>query len=301
MSSTSPEIWQSTSNPIHICARASITFTLARMLTRFLVWLCGVSPGPRRALWRWWYNKLAKEIGQAEWTFMNYGFRPANGEGELELRAEDEGDRFCIQLYERVTGGVELGGKDTLEIGSGRGGGASYLARYRGPRLITGVDYSAEAIAFCERRHAGIGNLQFSRGDAERLEQPDHSVDVVVNVESSHCYGNIRMFFNEVARTLRPGGHFLFADLRGAAEMEELKQALRETSRFEIIREENISAGVVAAMEADDKRKRQMIERLVPQTIRPLFREFAGRQGGQVFEGLKSQRLVYWRFVIRRI
>jgi SAM-dependent methyltransferase len=271
------------------------------MLTRLLVFLTSISPGLRRVLWRWWYNKLAKQIGQAEWTFMNYGFRAGDGEVPLELKAEDERDRFCIQLYERVTSGIELRGTDVLEIGSGRGGGASYVARYRGPRSIVGVDFSAEAIRFCERRHAGIGNLRFLRGDAERLRQPDSSVDAVINVESSHCYGNIRRFFEEAARTLRPGGSFLFADVRGAAEMEELKRALRETNGFEIVHEEVISAGVVAAMEADEARKLQMIERLVPRAIGPLFREFAGMRGGQVFEGLKSGTLIYARFVIRKL
>jgi SAM-dependent methyltransferase len=132
------------------------------------------------------------------------------------------------------------------------------------------------------------------------LQQAGGSVDVVVNVESRHCYGNIRKFFDEVARVLRPGGYFLFADLRGAAEMEDLKRMVRETKGFEIVSEENISAGVVAAMEADEARKREMIGRLVPPAVRPLFEEFAGMRGGQVFEGLKNGGLIYQRFLVRR-
>ena len=232
---------------------------------------------------------------------MNYGFQPADGESVLELKEEDEADRYCIQLYERVSGGIDLNGREVLEIGSGRGGGASYLARYRGAKSVLGLDYSREASIFSDWRHAEVANVDFDLGDADNLEQADGSVDVVVNVESSHCYGNIQMFFNEVARILRPGGHFLFADLRGRAEMDELKRMLRETNGFEIAGEEDISAGVVAAMEADEKRKREMIQRLVPASIRPLFEEFAGMRGGQVFEGLKNGSLVYARFVIRRI
>jgi len=59
--------------------------------------------------------------------------------------------------------------------------------------------------------------------------------------------------------------------------------------------------GVVAAMEADEARKLQMIERLVPRAIGPLFQEFAGMCGGQVFEGLKRGTLIYSRFVIRKL
>lgn len=273
---------------------------MARMLTRFLVWLCGVSPGVRRALWRWWYNKLAKHIGQAEWTFMNYGFQPAHGEAALELKAEDEQDRFCIQLYERVTSGIEFRGKEALEIGSGRGGGASYLARYRKPKAILGIDYSREASLFCESRHADVENLTFDVGDAEKLPLPDGAFDVVVNVESSHCYGDIEKFFGEAARVLRPSGHFLFADLRGPVEMEELRAQLRSVPGLEVLEEENISADVVRALEADDRRKRTMIEKLVPESIRPLFEEFAGLQSGTIHSRLKQGSLIYCRFVAVR-
>ena len=231
---------------------------------------------------------------------MNYGFQPAREERVLPLSEEDEADRYCIQLYERVTSGIDLNGKEVLEIGSGRGGGASYLARYRGAKSVLGLDYSREASLFCDWRYAEVANLDFDLGDAENLKQADGSVDVVVNVESSHCYGNIQKFFGEVSRILRPGGYFLFADLRGRAEMDELKGMLRETRGFEIVGEEDISAGVVAAMEADETRKQQMIQRLVPPAIRPLFEEFAGMRGGQVFEGLKNRSLIYARFVIRR-
>lgn len=42
----------------------------------------------------------------------------------------------------------------------------------------------------------------------------DHSFDVAVNLESSHCYPNIRRFFAELTRVLRPGCVLLHADYR---------------------------------------------------------------------------------------
>lgn len=270
------------------------------MLTRVLVWLCGVSPLLRRVLWRWWYNKLARRVSAQEWTFMNYGFQPLPRTTALALGEADESDRLCIQLYEQVIAGIDLTGRKVLEIGCGRGGGASYLARYRESESVLGIDYSREAALFCRSRHAGIPNLEFRLGDAENLSLPDGAFDVVVNVESSHCYGNIRKFFNEVARVLRPNGHFLFADLREPKEMEELREQLRSTAGLEIIDEENITAGVVSALESDDRRKRAMIEELVPQSIRPLFQEFAGLQSGAIHSRLKEGTLVYCRFVVRK-
>jgi ubiquinone/menaquinone biosynthesis C-methylase UbiE len=270
------------------------------MVTRVLVWLCGVSPLLRRALWRWWYNKLARQVAAQEWTFMNYGFQPGPEDAALSLAGEDEADRFCIQLYERATRGIDLAGKKVLEVGSGRGGGASYLARYRQPESLLGIDYSREASLFCKSRHAAVQHLAFAVGDAEKLPLPDRAFDVVVNVESSHCYGNIENFFREVARVLQPGGRFLLADLREPLEMEQLRTQLRSTPGLGLLEEENISAGVVRALEADDRRKRRMIETLVPQSIRPLFQEFAGLESGTIHSRLKQGTLIYCRFVVRK-
>jgi SAM-dependent methyltransferase len=131
------------------------------MLTRVLVWLCGVSPRLRRAVWRWWYNKLAKQIAAGEWTFMNYGFQRPPEDATLQLKPVDEADRLCIQLYERVTGGIDLGDRKVLEIGCGRGGGASYLARYHNPEAVLGIDYSREAALFLQIATPGCAERFF--------------------------------------------------------------------------------------------------------------------------------------------
>ena len=52
------------------------------------------------------------------------------------------------------------------------------------------------------------------QGDAQNLPFPDESFDAVINVEASHIYPNFERFLGEVARVLRPGGHFLYADFR---------------------------------------------------------------------------------------
>src|SRR5215213_1645074 len=95
---------------------------------RLLLFLLNVSPLLRKFLWRWWYSKLARQIRNDEWTFMNYGYAPGDpGAMDLPLEAADEADRLCIQLYEHVTKPAVLSGKDVLEVGSGRGGGMSYV------------------------------------------------------------------------------------------------------------------------------------------------------------------------------
>src|SRR5204863_875878 len=126
----------------------------------------------------------------------------------LPLDGADEVNRYSIQLYHHLARTVNMDGARVLEVGCGRGGGCSYLARYQQPASVLGIDFSAKAIAFCNRVHA-VPGLTFQQGDAESLPCETGTFDVVLNVESSHCYGSVPAFLGEVFRVLRPGGYFL--------------------------------------------------------------------------------------------
>jgi ubiquinone/menaquinone biosynthesis C-methylase UbiE len=231
---------------------------------------------------------------------MNYGYAPPAGTEPLALDAADEPDRYCAQLYHHVAGPAHLRGAAVLEVGSGRGGGASFLTRTHRPASYTGADYSPQAVALCQQRHAGVPDLKFAVGDAEKLPFADASFDVVVNVESSHCYGHVDRFFAEVARVLRPGGRFAYTDFRSGADMAALKQLLAGTPGLEIVEQEDITARVLAALEADDARKRALIAEFVHPRLRHLFGEFAGLSGGEMFRGFSDRSLTYQRFLLRR-
>ena len=270
------------------------------MFIRLLVLLLEHSPALRRLLWRWWYGRLAKRYRGADWTFMNYGFLSPTGP-VLTLDPADEADRLCIQLYHRVASAANLAGRDVLEVGSGRGGGASFIARYHHPRRITGLDYSPQAVALCRRRHTDVANLTFVAGDAESLPFPDAAFDAVLNVESSHCYGHIDKFFAEAARVLRPGGWFLYTDFRAATDLPALQAALAAQPGWEQVEDEDITAAVAAALEADDARKRALIAEFIPARFRHLFGEFAGLVGGQMHTGFRDRTIRYHRFAFRKL
>jgi ubiquinone/menaquinone biosynthesis C-methylase UbiE len=221
-----------------------------------------------------------------------------SGSGALILDETDEPDRHWIQLYHHVAGAVDLGGRDVLEVGSGRGGGASYIKRCLKPRRMAGVDLSRHAVLLSRERHR-VEGLEFHVGDAEQLPFDANYADAVVNIESSHCYPSFERFLAEVRRVLRPGGYFLYADFRSAENAEAWRNTLR-SSGLALLRETDITANVVTALDLDNERKLALIERLVPRPLRASFLDFAAVRGSTLYEDFKSGSCTYRSFVLQK-
>lgn len=268
------------------------------MLIRLAMKLSELSPRFKKLLWRRWYQYLAG-YKMADWQFMNYGYASSDASGEpVVLHPDDEPNRYAIQLYRRVAGAVELKGREVLEVGCGRGGGSSFITRYHHPKQMTGVDFSAKAIRFCQENHR-IDGLSFVHGDAEALPFGDESFDAIINVESSHCYGSMPAFLLEVRRILRPGGHFLFADLRSTEDRERLHGQVVETG-MAILERQDITPNVLEALRQDSERRLALIERFVNKRLIGTFREFAAIVGSDVFDGFKNGTATYLRYVLQK-
>jgi SAM-dependent methyltransferase len=253
----------------------------------------------KRLLWRLWYQFLALRYPDQRWTFMNYGYRTpdgAAGQPPLQLEPADEENRSCIQLYDLVARGAPIAGRELLEVGCGRGGGADYVARKLDPRKVMAVDLSPRAVALCRRRFAHP-RLSFEVGDAERLPFESASFDVVLNVESSHCYGRFEAFLGEVRRVLRADGHFLYADFRPTSEIDGWRASLLGAG-FAIRAEHDLRPGVVAALDADDLGKRDLIARLIDRPLTGIFGEFAALHGSELNAALRRGELGYRAFVL---
>lgn len=253
-------------------------------------------PAFKRLVWKPVYEMLAKKITTPEWQFMNYGYRPDPGANELHLRTEDEPNRYPLQLYHYLLEHLDVTGADLLEVGSGRGGGAFYYRRYFNLNTVTGLDIAGNAVDFCNRHFACPG-LQFVQGNAEHLPFEAASFDVIVNVESCHAYGSVPAFLKECERVLRPGGYLLCTDLRSPEGMRILHQNLKNTA-FEMLRNDDITGNVGAAIAGENSAKLGRIDKYIPSRYRKVFAEFAGVIGSKIHTDLSTGKLVYHRFVL---
>jgi SAM-dependent methyltransferase len=246
----------------------------------------------RRFVWRACYGALAKRVSTPEWAFMNYGYAPTGLDvGAPPLSSSDEPDRLCIQLYLHAIGGFDLRDRDVLEVGSGRGGGASFISRYLQPRSMTGMDFSPEAVELCNRHRLAPG-LAFVCGDAQSMPFSASSFDAVVNIESSHCYESMDTFLSEVCRVLRPGGRFFFADLRTVDGVYTLREQFNACG-LTVEKETDITTNVLTALQLDNARKLELIDAFMPRVFHPPFRVFAGIAGTRNYAGLESGKLRY--------
>ncbi|MAS88469.1 MAG: methyltransferase type 11 [Euryarchaeota archaeon] len=253
-----------------------------------------VPSGFRMRMWRGLYQRIARSQTDPSFRFMNYGF---TDEAELQLSEGDESNRLFIQLYNMNIKDVEIEGKEVLEIGSGRGGGASWIARTYNPKSLLAVDYSAEAVRLSQGWFAEQENLEFKEGNAQDLSLPDDSFDIAYNVESSHCYANIPDFLKEVFRVLRPGGKFCWTDMRDSRTMEKMHGQFLETG-FSIESRADVTKNVTDALNLIDEERREMIRQSAPASLRKSFETFGGVPGTPIFEALKSGKIQYFRYLL---
>lgn len=257
------------------------------------------SPGFRRNGWQRVYQFLATTYANADaWTFMNYGYEPLDPTARPLLAEADEADRYFIQLYHYVATAVDVTGLDLLEVGSGRGGGAAYIKRYLKPKTMTGLDFSPRASRFCQGRHQ-VDGLTFITGDAEALPFADAAFDAVINVESSHCYGAMTQFVSQVARVLRPGGYFLFADFRDSQASTALEGQLT-CAGLEVVRKVDITERVLAALDTYNDAKLALIDDQIHWWMRKLFANFAAVKGSPIYESFRDGQMVYHHYLLRK-
>lgn len=269
------------------------------------------------------YELISELITDSGMTVMNLGYAGLETPHTITISEEDEENRFAFQLYDYLFKFSDSAGKDVLEVGCGRGGGAKFLFKTYWPRSYLGVDFAKANIAFCNRVHSENG-LSYKVGRAECLDLRDSSFDTVINIESSHCYTSPGLFFNEAQRVLKPGGMFLFADIRGEAvasdyqTMPILNAQLNELSDMALVTRTNITKNVIRALELSGEaqvkrwtriikknlnrssRSQRFVERIIEPELCDVFSTQVSESKWNWYNLFKSGKAEYWAYVLQK-
>jgi ubiquinone/menaquinone biosynthesis C-methylase UbiE len=135
---------------------------------------------------------------------------------DIEFRAMDSWwrrwgqEHFELPLFGQL--GLNLKGKDVLEIGCGNGYGASLINR-QAPHGYVGIDVMEEQIEKARQRYP---QFKFIVQDATDLGQfADASKDVIIIFGVLHHIPEWRKVIDEIHRVLKPNGSFFVEEPRG--------------------------------------------------------------------------------------
>jgi ubiquinone/menaquinone biosynthesis C-methylase UbiE len=251
----------------------------------------GLHPLVRKLRVQRWYKAVSSALGtDPRWLFSNYGYawQPADMH-RPELSEPEEVARPYLSLYRRTLLGVDLQGREVLEVGAGRGGGAMHLSRL-GTKSYVAVEASPDSVAFA--KSVDPSGVEWLEGMAERLPVPDERFDVLLSVEAVHAFASEERFAAEAARALRDEAQLRIADFRPGAQLDRFASVLAASS-FEQITREDISAGVREALSSQQKRLAEYVKNHPNDPNTPVLREFLGLAGSVFFDQLGSGVLRY--------
>ena len=208
----------------------------------------------RKVFFKALYEVLPRMNGKGDWQFMNYGYSPTEKEESNNKKPlKNKLQQHPLNMYHYLACCAPIEKLNLLEVGSGRGGGANYIANNFQPNSIIGLDFSTSAIKLAKSIF-NSPNLSYVEGNAMSLDFKSNHFDVIINVESCHAYANQSKFLNEVLRVLKPGGKLLLVDFRKNHLWPDFEKAMNALS-FKV-EEEDISGNVLKALKEESSLKK---------------------------------------------
>jgi ubiquinone/menaquinone biosynthesis C-methylase UbiE len=156
---------------------------------------------------------LTRLVARAPWTWPLMR-RPVRGffdrlAGGWDERVRPDAPEHLAALAAAVSR-LETPPARALDLGTGTGAGALWLAREFPEARVTGLDISKPMV---ERARAKLpaelsGRVEFLVGDAQGLPFADGSFELVAQI-------SVPVFFDEVVRVLAPGGYVVVVSSLG--------------------------------------------------------------------------------------
>jgi ubiquinone/menaquinone biosynthesis C-methylase UbiE len=104
---------------------------------------------------------------------------------------------------------------NVLSVGCGPGVILNAVSRLHPSIRATGIDISAERVQEATQRNAGNPRLKFLRGDAQAMQLPSDSFDLVYSRMLLQYLREKEKAVAEMVRVCKPGGRVLLQDLDG--------------------------------------------------------------------------------------
>ena len=173
----------------------------------------------------------------------------------------DEMESHHSDITEQTVALMELKPADrVLDLGCGTGWASRRLARIVTSGEVVGLDVADEMLRRAEQTSAGIGNVRYVWGSAEKIPAADNAFSKILSVESFYYYADQGKALDELLRVTAPGGKLfilinLYSDnhysLRWVTELKVPVQALSEAEYIALLQKHGF--GSVEARRIPDR------------------------------------------------